>query len=147
MTRYGEAFRNRTVARSLPPESANVGAVAKEIGVSVQTLERWRERAPSRPARGRAWTAGARLEAVITAAALDEAGKSAWCREHGVYPAFHPFAQEFLRGQIRQWVHPVFLLADAIGHQIHQGEYGMVFVRAKAIEALVHEGQQRRVVN
>ena len=24
---------------------------------------------------------------VITAAALDEAGKSAWCREHGVYPA------------------------------------------------------------
>ena len=36
---------------------------------------------------GRAWTAGARLEAVITAAAMDEAGKSAWCREHGVYPA------------------------------------------------------------
>ena len=29
---------------------------------------------------------GARLDAVITTAALDEAGKSAWCREHGVYP-------------------------------------------------------------
>jgi hypothetical protein len=39
------------------------------------------------PARGRAWTARARLEAVITAAALDEVGKNAWCREHGVYPA------------------------------------------------------------
>jgi transposase len=38
-------------------------------------------------ARGRAWTAGARLEAVITTAAMNEAGKSAWCREHGVYPA------------------------------------------------------------
>jgi transposase-like protein len=87
MARYGEAFRNRVVARLLPPESANVGAVAKEIGVSVQTLERWREEAQSRPARGRAWTAGARLEAVITAAAMDEAGKSAWCREHGIYPA------------------------------------------------------------
>ena len=24
---------------------------------------------------------------MITTAALDEAGKSAWCREHGVYPA------------------------------------------------------------
>jgi hypothetical protein len=24
---------------------------------------------------------------VITTAAMDEAGKSAWCREHGVYPA------------------------------------------------------------
>ena len=74
-------------SRLLPPESANVGAVAKEIGLSVQTLERWREEARSRPARGRAWTAGARLEAVVTAAAMDEVGKGAWCREHGVYPA------------------------------------------------------------
>ena len=87
MARYGEVFRNRVVARLLPPESANVGAVAKEIGLSVQTLERWREEARSRPALGRAWTAGARLEAVITAAAMDEVGKGAWCREHGVYPA------------------------------------------------------------
>ena len=87
MARYGEAFRSRVVARLLAPESANIGVVAQEVGVSVQTLERWRESAQSRPARGRAWTAGARLEAVITAAAMDEAGKSAWCREHGVYPA------------------------------------------------------------
>ena len=47
----------------------------------------WREDAPARPARGRAWTAGARLEAVVTTASMNEAGKSAWCREHGVYPA------------------------------------------------------------
>ena len=87
MARYGEAFRNRVVARLLPPESAAVGAVSREVGVSVQTLERWREDAQTRPARGRAWSASARLEAVITAAALDEAGKSAWCREHGVFPA------------------------------------------------------------
>jgi hypothetical protein len=53
----------------------------------VQTLERWREEAQTRPARGRAWSARARLEAVITTAALDAAGKSAWCREHGVFPA------------------------------------------------------------
>ena len=87
MARYGEAFRNGVVARLLPPESANIGVVAKEIGVSVQTLERWREQVQSRPGRERAWTAGGRLEAVIAAAALDEAGKSVWCREHGVYPA------------------------------------------------------------
>ena len=87
MVRYGEAFRNRVVARLLAPESANAGLVAKEIGVSVQTLERWREEAQSRPALGRAWTAGARLEAIITVAAMDEAGKNAWCREHAAYPA------------------------------------------------------------
>ena len=87
MARYGEAFRNRILARLLPPESAEIGAVAAETGVSVQTLERWREDAQTRPARGLAWSAGARLEAVITVAAMDEAGKNAWCRAHGVYPA------------------------------------------------------------
>ena len=54
MAGCGEAFRNRAVARLLPPESANAGAVAKEIGVSVQTLGRWCDEAQSGPARGRA---------------------------------------------------------------------------------------------
>ena len=71
----------------LPPESAALDVVAREVGIGVGTLERWREDAQSRPARGRGWTAGARLEAVITTAAMSEAGKNAWCREHGVYPA------------------------------------------------------------
>ncbi len=75
------------MARLLPPESASLEVVSREVGVGVASLERWREDAQSRPARGRAWTAGARLEAVITTAAMNEAAKSAWCREHGVYPA------------------------------------------------------------
>jgi DNA-binding transcriptional MerR regulator len=70
----------------LAPESADIGELSREVGVSVQTLERWREAAQTMPARGRAWSAAARLEAVITTAALDEAGKNAWCREHGVFP-------------------------------------------------------------
>ena len=74
------------MARLLPPESAAVEVVAREVGIGVGTLERWREDAQSRPARGRAWTAAARLEAVITTAPMDEASKSAWCRKHGVYP-------------------------------------------------------------
>jgi hypothetical protein len=49
-------------------------------------LERWRSEALSRPARERAWTAAARFDALLTAAAMDEAGKSAWCRANGVYP-------------------------------------------------------------
>ena len=86
MARYGQAFKDKAVARLLPPESAALEVVSREMGIGVGTLERWREDAQSRPARGRAWTAGARLEAVITTAAMDEAGKSAWCREHGMYP-------------------------------------------------------------
>jgi transposase len=86
VARYGQAFKDRAVARLLPPESASVEEVAREVGVGAQTLERWRSDALSMPARERAWTAPARLEAVIATAAMDEAARSAWCREHGVYP-------------------------------------------------------------
>lgn len=74
------------MARLLPPESAAPEAVSREIGVGVDTLERWRSEALSRPARERVWTAAARLEAVIATAAMDEAARGAWCRAQGVYP-------------------------------------------------------------
>ncbi|MDR6733155.1 transposase-like protein [Delftia lacustris] len=86
MARYGQTFKDRAVARLLPPESAAIDVVAREIGIAAGTLERWREQARSRPARGRAWTAAGRLEAVVTTAAMNEAELSAWCRSHGVYP-------------------------------------------------------------
>lgn len=87
MARYGQAFKDRAVARLLPPESAPVKAVSRELGVSVATLERWRAVALAEPERGRVWTAAARLEAVIATAAMDEAARSAWCREQGVFPS------------------------------------------------------------
>ena len=85
MARYGQAFNDRAVARMLPPESAPPDTVAREIGVGVDTLERWRSESLSKPTKERIWTAAARFEAVITTAAMDEATRSAWCRENGVY--------------------------------------------------------------
>ena len=79
MARYGQSFKDRAVARRLPPESAAVELVASEVGIGAGTLQRWREDAQSRPALGRAWTAGGRLEAVITTADLKEASKSGSC--------------------------------------------------------------------
>ena len=87
MARYSEKFKGRAVARLLPPESAPVDVVAREVGIGSGTLLRWRDDVQSMPARGRACTAASRLEALIVTAALDETNKSAWCREHGVYPA------------------------------------------------------------
>jgi hypothetical protein len=74
VARYGQEFKDRAVARLLPPESASIQKVSQELGVSVATLERWRA------------IAAARLEAVIVTTAMDEAQRGAWCREHGVYP-------------------------------------------------------------
>ena len=59
--------------------------VAREVGINVATLGRWRTEAVNGPARERVWTA-ARLEGVIATAALNEAQRNAWCREQGLYP-------------------------------------------------------------
>jgi transposase-like protein len=81
------------VARLLPPESSAVEVVSREVGVGVATLERWRAEALAngasdrRAGGGQRWTPAARLEAVIATAAMDEAARSAWCREHGLYRA------------------------------------------------------------
>ena len=61
--------------------------VAREVGITVKTLERWRADAVIGPARDRVWTAVARLEAVIATAALNDAQRNAWCRAQGLYPA------------------------------------------------------------
>lgn len=73
------------MARLLPPESARLEDVSREVGVGTSTLERWRSEALARPSRDRVWTAAARFDAVLTTAPMDEATKSAWCRANGVY--------------------------------------------------------------
>ncbi len=83
---YGQAFKNRTVARLLPQESATLEVVARETAMGTATLERWRAEELSKPARERGWTAAARFDAVLTTAVMDEAAKSAWCRANGLYP-------------------------------------------------------------
>ena len=85
MARYSKGFKARAVARLLPPESATLEQVSQELGVRADTLSRWRAEALS-DSQDRLWTGPARLEAVIHTASLDEAGRSAWCRENGVYP-------------------------------------------------------------
>lgn len=86
MARYSTAFKAKAVARLLPPESATLEDVSRDLGVRADTLSRWRAEALS-DSQDRLWTGPARLEAVIHTASLDEAGRSAWCRENGVYPA------------------------------------------------------------
>lgn len=85
MARYSTAFKAKAVARLLPPESATLEDVSRELGVRADTLSRWRAEALS-DSQDRLWTGPARLEAVIHTASLDEEGRSAWCRENGVYP-------------------------------------------------------------
>ena len=93
MARYGQSYKDRIVARLLPPESAASEVVSREVGVSVATLERWRAEALANGSGegsgggSQRWTAAARLQALIATAGMDEATRSAWCRAQGLYPA------------------------------------------------------------
>src|SRR4029077_14558447 len=71
------------------PESSAIDLVSREVGISVATLERWRADAWAHgsAAGSPRWTAAARLQAVIVTAVMDEATRSAWCREQGLFPA------------------------------------------------------------
>ena len=84
MARYGQAFKDRAVARLLPPQSAALDDVSRDVGIDVDTLVRWRRDALNKPARNRVWTAAARFDAVLTTAAMNEASKSAWCVSNGM---------------------------------------------------------------
>ena len=80
------------MARLLPPEGSSVEQVSREVGVSAATLERWRADALAngsgdRTGGSQRWTAAARLQALIATAGMDEATRSGWCREQGLYPA------------------------------------------------------------
>ena len=98
MARHSPKFKAKAVARLGAPESATLQAVAHDSGIGVDTLERWRDELASRPA----WSAAARFDAVLSTATLDARSKSAWCREHGLYPA-----------QLEQWqASAVAALAD-----------------------------------
>jgi hypothetical protein len=60
----------------LPPESAQAVEVAQQIGVTVETLERWRAEALGAGKKSGGWTAG-----------MSEEQRNTWCREKGVFPS------------------------------------------------------------
>ncbi len=94
MARYGQAFKDRALARLVAAggsSSVDPQGFHAEIGVSVATLERWRAiEALSLPGWVSAllvWTAAARMERLIVTASLVTRRRAAWCREGSLYPS------------------------------------------------------------
>lgn len=155
MARYGQAFKNKVLAKLLPPNTASLEEVSQEVGLSVDTLQRWRSESLSTPARQRAWSAPARLNAVITTAAMDEASRSAWCRENGVYPqelaAWRTSATQALATPDEQRASPKETAADRkrikeLERELRRkdkalAETAALLVLSKKLEAIFHKGE------
>ena len=105
MPKHDRLFKEKAVARLLPPENAPAREVAQELGIAYSTLIYWRgtilcetqnssqQTGPSQdtqpnPLSSKArqtWTGASRFEAILATAVLDETSKGAWCRERGIY--------------------------------------------------------------
>ncbi|MDR3380600.1 transposase [Cupriavidus basilensis] len=86
MARYTQSFKERAVARMLPPENASVAQVSAEMGISPAALERWRAVALAPPPANPPGAGEARLDAVLATGAMGELQKTAWCRENAIDP-------------------------------------------------------------
>ncbi|WP_303292373.1 IS3 family transposase [Marinobacter sp. SS5-14b] len=99
MPRYSEERKAAVLAKLSPPHSMTVAALARQEGISDQTLYNWRTQAreegrpvPGSKAKSDQWSAEAKLATVIETAALSEEELSQYCREKGLYPE-----------QVRRW--------------------------------------------
>lgn len=90
---YSPERRAAVLAKMLPPNNMPLGRLAKEEGISVATLSKWRAEArakgqflPDAHAGPESWTSLDKHGAVIESAAMNEAELGAYCRRRGIYP-------------------------------------------------------------
>jgi len=93
MARYSDETRERMVRKMMPPHNCSVASISRETGISAPTLYAWKRRfqehgyvIPKKAGTAEGWDGKARLAAIVKTASMNEAERSAWCREHGLYP-------------------------------------------------------------
>jgi transposase-like protein len=81
------------MGKLLPPHNRSVPEVAKEEGISEQTLYNWRKQAketgvpvPGSRTQTDNWSAEAKFAAVVETATMNESELSEYCRSKGLYP-------------------------------------------------------------
>jgi len=90
---YSAEFKEQVVRKLMPPHNQTVAALSRETGISEASLYNWKKQfrakgfvVPKKSTHADQWDAKAKLAAVIQTAAMNEAERSQYCREHGLYP-------------------------------------------------------------
>ena len=89
---YPQERKEAVLKKLLPPVNKSAAEVAKEEGISIQTIYSWRTKAresgtpvPGNITKTDQWTAEIKLAVVIETAPLSESELSQYCREKGLY--------------------------------------------------------------
>jgi transposase-like protein len=93
MKAYSAERKEALVRRMMPPENTLVSALARETGITEQTLYTWRRQAKGQglavPGDGKnpeGWSSEDKFAVVLEAAALNAAELAEYCRRKGLYP-------------------------------------------------------------
>lgn len=92
MTRYSPEFKEQMVRRMMPPNNQSVASIHRETGVSAPSLYAWKHQFQKRgyvvsakTSQPDGWDNKAKLASVIETALMNEAERSTYCRERGLY--------------------------------------------------------------
>ena len=90
---YDAALREAVRIRMSPPNRESVAQIARDTGITAQTIYNWRSQwqkqgqlVPASPKPPEQWSAADKLAAVIQAAGLSGTELGSFCRERGLYP-------------------------------------------------------------
>jgi transposase len=87
---YSDAFKARAVRRLVGPLAVSATALAKELGVSQESLSRWLRQTRSvgaMPASKKQWTGAEKLRVVTEARGLSGSALGAFLRHEGLHEA------------------------------------------------------------
>ena len=92
MARYSLERKESILNKLLPPVNLTVAEVAREEGISDQTLYNWRNKAkklgkpvPGKKSTTEDWSAETKLAVIVETMSLTESELSQYCREKGLY--------------------------------------------------------------
>lgn len=92
MSRYSPEFKEQVVRKMMPPNNQSVASIHRESGISSPSLYAWKRQfqergcvVPAKISQPDGWDNKAKLAAVIESALMNEAERSIYCRERGLY--------------------------------------------------------------
>jgi len=93
MPSYSTELKEQIIKKMMPPNNQRVSDISRETGISAPTLYAWKKQyrakgfvVPGKKSLPDRWDAKTKLAVVIQTAVMNEAERSVYCREHGLYP-------------------------------------------------------------
>lgn len=91
-TRYTKEFKEQAIARMMPPQNESVRSLSKELGISEQSLYKWRQKARAEgqatPGNGQTsthWNSEDKFLIVMETFSMNQVELAEYCRKKGLY--------------------------------------------------------------